>query len=451
MSAKFQTLHGVKPDYFVRAPGRVNLIGEHIDYMNYPVFPFALEQDSLLCFTFSDDELIHIDHMNSEEFHSAVVSNDPAKRSEIIASLTPKQSYIKYFIAGYCSGIDGKVSTYKGLKVLIGGNVPLASGCSSSTSLCVSSSILGVFANKSTIEQSELLENIIKYERSLGTACGGMDQTISLLAVHGKALFIEFNEFAKIEQVQLPHGVSFVIANSLTPSAKLETLGKRYNKRVSECRMACKILMDKMSIKAEKPFTNLRQLVRNNESLEEMQEKVKTLIEQKVYTKDEIEQIIGTKLEDFLQGIPQSELVITQNNDFYPYERALHVYSEANRVYQFQKTCFDTKLTDQEKIPVLGKLMNESQYSCDNLYDCSSDKLNELISICRKNGAIGSRLTGAGWGGCTVSMVKSEDLSTFLEAVKTQYYEKNGLTCDENILFATAPANGAMVYKNLEF
>ena len=71
----------------------------------------------------------------------------------------------------------------------------------------------------------------------------------------------------------------------------------------------------------------------------------------------------------------------------------------------------------------LGDLMNASHQSCDELYDCSSPQLNELTSLCRESGALGSRLTGAGWGGCTVSLVRKEEVPAFVSKVYA-YYEK---------------------------
>ena len=97
-------------------------------------------------------------------------------------------------------------------------------------------------------------------------------------------------------------------------------------------------------------------------------------------------------------------------------------------------------------------LMNESHYSCRDKYECSSNELDELTELCRKSGALGSRLTGAGWGGCCVSLVKSDDLESFINKVYS-YYEKvreRGeelwITDDlERYLFATQPAQGASV------
>ena len=97
--------------------------------------------------------------------------------------------------------------------------------------------------------------------------------------------------------------------------------------------------------------------------------------------------------------------------------------------------------------------MNESHESCRDLYECSSDQLEELTKLCRDNGAIGSRLTGAGWGGCCVSLVKKENVKEFLNKIQEGYYLKERepgyqlwITDDlDRYLFATEPARGACV------
>ena len=99
----------------------------------------------------------------------------------------------------------------------------------------------------------------------------------------------------------------------------------------------------------------------------------------------------------------------------------MHVFAESQRVEDFKATCESTELTEEQKAAKLGQLMNESHKSCDELYDCSSTQLNELINLCRESGALGSRLTGAGWGGCCVSLVRKADVPQFIERVLDFY------------------------------
>ena len=109
--------------------------------------------------------------------------------------------------------------------------------------------------------------------------------------------------------------------------------------------------------------------------------------------------------------MPHIAQVKAQNAQFFLYERAMHVFAESKRVADFKATCDSTDLDEEAKVQKLGQLMNESHTSCDELYECSSTQLNELINLCRESGSLGSRLTGAGWGGCCVSLVRKADLS----------------------------------------
>lgn len=192
-----------------------------------------------------------------------------------------------------------------------------------------------------------------------------------------------------------------------------------------------------------------------------------------------------------------------KDGKFKIWTRARHVFSEAIRVYEFKELLCNTAATSQRATPEaipdsegtgpiletsareslpdlpsapldpystsslavpndadpskhllekMGRLMNESMESCQRDYECSCPELDELASIARRNGAIGSRVTGAGWGGATVSLVREPDVPAFLEAVRTEYYNKRYPDLTEKELndacFATKPENGAILYEN---
>ena len=134
---------------------------------------------------------------------------------------------------------------------------------------------------------------------------------------------------------------------------------------------------------------------------------------------DELEKIFLSRLSEPIE-------------EFKLYQRAKHVYEEAFRVQEFRKICEGTK--DVER---LGQLMIESHESCRDLYECSHPKLDELVSIALDAGAIGSRLTGAGWGGCTVSLVY-EDAADEFEATLSKHCK---------FLCRSGPSGGAVIYQ----
>lgn len=114
---------------------------------------------------------------------------------------------------------------------------------------------------------------------------------------------------------------------------------------------------------------------------------------------------------------------MVQNESFPLFDRAYHVCTEAKRVHEFNAICTDQTTSDDEKIKNLGKMMNDCQYNFNNKYNNSCNELEELTTLARDSGAIGSKQSGAGWGGCCVSMVPKDKVNEFLVKIRT-YYEK---------------------------
>ena len=131
---------------------------------------------------------------------------------------------------------------------------------------------------------------------------------------------------------------------------------------------------------------------------------------------------------------------------FQLHKRVNHVFSEAIRVLQFKEICVESK-----NVTELGCLMNASHDSLRDLYECSCKELDELVVLCRTSGALGSRLTGAGWGGMVVSMVCSDEVDRFMRtlagsdfyASRLQLTDGNVIENFETILFSTRPSTGA--------
>jgi N-acetylgalactosamine kinase len=186
---------------------------------------------------------------------------------------------------------------------------------------------------------------------------------------------------------------------------------------------------------------------------------IRTALKPGAYTLEQLQSalgttdIVGTFLPDRRDA---AALVFAHNREFKLRDRALHVIEEAERVRAFHRIClrecgFADRPEPEDILDRLGALMNASHESCRSLYECSHPQLDLLVEACRRAGAKGSRLTGAGWGGCCVSLVHKDEVAAFIERVWQEYFRGGslwsvGLEAGKGgVLFATRPGPGASV------
>ena len=195
-----------------------------------------------------------------------------------------------------------------------------------------------------------------------------------------------------------------------------------------------------------KDWRQVRKLLTLQESLglplSEMASVVRDVLHPGEYTREELCKILEISDEEL-----QSECLNEKTRSvgsFKLHDRALHVFEEAYRVYVFKDTA-NTAGGDTNIPETLGMLMDNSHKSCSELYQCSCTELDELVAVSKSASALGSRLTGAGWGGCTVSLVAEENVEAFLEMVQAGYYEKDSARMGNlaTSLFSTKPGPGA--------
>ncbi|CAH8493224.1 unnamed protein product [Dicrocoelium dendriticum] len=333
-----------------------------------------------------------------------------------------------------------------------------AAGLSSSSALVVASAIAVMHASGLQIDRLALADLCARCERYIGIQGGGMDQAASLLGTEGCAILVEFTKpFVTVHPVPLPLNLVFVVAHSGVHARKAAT--SMYNQRVSECRIASKILTK------NSPRPNLvhdahplclqdaqhawglpkpgLMLTKGNSTLPSV---VDRFLKPGALTRDDIAAILDD------DEIDACLVPSTANMEkFHLLARAVHVYSEAERTMQFYQLCRSFSIAgdtlDTPELPrQLGDLMNESHQSCDSMYDCSCPALNELTSVCRSGGALGSRLTGAGWGGSTVSLIPKDKVADFIEHLRRGYYEKRDLECD-SLVFVSRPGPPAGIMR----
>ena len=431
--SSFEAKYGEKPKYLVRAPGRVNLIGEHIDYSGYGVLPMALEQDITIVLTANDSGKLCL--ANTSQGYN----EHTCQLSEIQIS---GHQWFEYFFCGW-KGIAEHFSldSPKGMKILLDGSIPPSAGLSSSSALVCCAALSTVVANDLTIPSKKgLAEICTKCERYIGTEGGGMDQSISFMAEPGIAKMIDFNPI-RCSDVRLPGSAAIVVSNTLVLANKAAFTN--YNERVVECRIASQILSKRKGLK----WQDIRKLGQLMDALQLPLDEMITVVSDNLhdgsYTKEEVCQVLEISEEDLkTQCMSPSTIKMEQ---FELKKRALHVYSESLRVLQFKKATENPSVTMQE----LGKLMSESHASCRDLYECSCPELDELAVLCEKSGSYGTRLTGAGWGGSAISLVSKDNVDDFIRCVSELFYQPNPERSKQisTSLFATSPGGGASICK----
>ncbi|XP_078313928.1 N-acetylgalactosamine kinase-like [Crassostrea virginica] len=436
LAEKFEKKFGCKPEFFGRAPGRVNLIGEHIDYCGYSVLPMAIEQDVVIAVATTESQDILLSNVKSDLYSDFLFHVNNVE----INKETPQ--WQNYFQCGFLGMVEHLhiQSAVRGMKCMVDGTVPASSGLSSSSALVCCAALVTMHANGKSLPKNVLADLCARCEQYIGTQGGGMDQAISFMAQKGTAKLIEFNPL-RATDVYLPDGISFVISNSCVEMNKAAT--SEFNTRVVECRIATQILAKQSGLEWEK-FQRLGQVQRAlNVSLPQAVDLVRKTLHEEPYTRAEVCQILGIKEEDFVSTVLSARTAQVQS--FKLFQRATHVFSEAGRVLSFKRICEET---DSEAPQKLGTLMNQSHTSCRDMYECSCTDLDSLVNICMEAGALGSRLTGAGWGGCAVSMVPTHDVMNFLVKVKKNFYDKHPSKAGKvgAALFATQPGSGALIY-----
>ncbi|KAJ3766113.1 Galactokinase [Lentinula raphanica] len=507
VAEEFQRRFGRTSAYIARAPGRVNLIGEHIDYCLFGVLPAAIERDILIAIGRRPNALaegapgsVVAENMQKKYTRQvfapaprrrASVSEDEVRLEEWQLDINTKElrweSYVKagYYgvLINYFSGGGNPAP----VDILVTGTVPAGSGLSSSAAMVVGSTLAflaingkldGNFTgNGPKISKSQLVEMAVANEKRVGVNSGGMDQAASVISVPSSALYISFFPELSASAVPLPPGAVFIIANSLVVSDKAVTAKRNYNLRVVETLVAARVLARHLELKVgNTERITLREVVgRLAGEVEEVGEMpVEWLLETLKRMEREIEHLkppnsdisseaqLGVTMEEMIamSGLTAEEFqdvylswVEVEATHFQLYKRAKHVFSEASRVLQYRRVCLAAESSPSSSpmdvLKELGQLMDESQTSCNELFECSCPELNQLTQIAKDAGAIGSRLTGAGWGGCTVSLVAEDNVDSFIEKVSATYGPYKGLQGEalDEVIFATKPSSGACVYK----
>lgn len=364
-----------------RAPGRVNLIGEHTDYNLGFVLPVALQLATFVAAAPSQDEKLRVyseDRQESAEWPVAA-----------IGTLKPRRHWTDYPI-GVAQQLVRAGFPIEPKNLLIRSTVPEGSGLSSSAALEVSTAL--ALLDGRPIDPLDLARLCQRAEREfVGMPCGIMDQYISIFGREHAAICIDCRSLQH-EVVRLPEGIEFVAANSMV---KHELASSAYKQRTEECAAAVQII---------------RQRYPEVESLRD------------------VTPAIFEAVEALLPPVIA--------------RRARHVVTENARVLQFVTAC------SQSDPAQMGLLFVASHRSLQHDYEVSCDELDFLVDAALGyRGVYGARMTGGGFGGCTVNMMPPAVVTGFQREIARLYRERFSI---EPQTYICRPSAGAGEVKNLE-
>ena len=368
LKSAYEAAYGKPATDMFFSPGRVNLIGEHTDYNGGFVFPCALSFGTYILLAANEENTINFRSLNIDAVYSLPIT-------QLTAPL-PNKAWANYPLGVFAQFIKRGVSIPHGYDILFWGNVPAGAGLSSSAAM----EVVTAYALNELLGTAYDLAEIAKIGRAAehefaGVMCGIMDQFAS---AHGKADHAIYLNCDTLDYELVPvqlDGIKVVVANTHSPH-HLDS--GSFNDRVRQCQLAVQ------QINAVRPIKCLAEL-----------------------SQADFEQV---------------ESAIT---DPVAHRRARHVVGEV------QRTKDAVEALKQGNIHLFGELMTQSHISLRDDYEVTGPQLDALAEAAWKvEGVIGSRMTGGGFGGCTVSLVREEAIPTFIEQVGAEYTEKTGLKAD---------------------
>ena len=361
---------GREPEFYF-APGRVNLIGEHTDYNGGHVFPCALSIGTYALARKNDCGKMRFYSLNFTRFGMLAVEGPANEFTNVLADNWcnyPKGVMWAYTQKGHT--IDS------GLDILYYGNIPNGSGLSSSASIEVATAVIlnDQFGfDVDMVEVSKICQ--FSENKFNGVNCGIMDQFAIAMGKAGHAIFLDTADLSYTYAPLELTGAKIVIACS---NKKRGLADSKYNERRSQCETAL------AQLQAVKPINSLGEL-----------------------TEAEFDAIADTITDPVNR------------------KRAKHA------VYENQRTIRAVEALKNNDIALFGKLMNESHVSLRDDYEVTGIELDTLAETAwEQPGVIGSRMTGAGFGGCTVSIVEDDKIDAFIENVGNVYKDKIGYAAD---------------------
>ncbi len=374
------------PSWSAQAPGRVNLLGEHIDYNDGIVLPVAIDRSVRIAAAPSEDQYLYLHALDLDKNVTIALDNLEAK---VDVNGEPLPAWSLY-PAGVAWALQESGRQTPGFRAVFTSDVPIGAGLSSSAAVEVSFGVLWQALGGWEMDRMTLSQICQRAENAyVGVSCGLMDQFASAHGVKDHALKFDTRSL-EWEAVPLPEGLVVVIADS---GVRRTLATSAYNERRASCEQAVEILRQKLP-----EITSLRD-------------------------------VHPTILAAYSELLPPNVR-----------KRAEHVVKEIARV--------ETAVTalNRQDARTFGALMYAGHASLKDLYEVSTPELDLLVDLARElPGCSGARLTGAGFGGCTVNLVDESQADEFIRLLKEGYLAKTGRTAQVYLCQASDGASASRI------
>lgn len=366
---RFKEIFNLEAERSFFTPGRINLIGEHIDYSGGNVFPTAITFGTYAVVTKRNDKIVRLYSENFEAHGIVEVNLDTLVFDE-------KDNWANYPKGVLKMLLDAGYKLEKGFDAVFFGNIPNGAGLSSSASLEVLTGLIATTLNDVEIEMLDIVKLAQKAENEfVGVQCGIMDQFAVGMAKKNSAMLLNTNT---LEYSYVPVNLEDNIIVIMNTNKRRGLADSAYNERRSQCETALNLLQS---------------------------------VEHKDYLCD--------YSLDFLE---ENKSLIT---DPLVYKRAHHAITENERSLKASSVLLENDLKS------FGRLMNESHVSLRDDYDVTGIELDTIVQAAWDHPAtIGARVTGAGFGGCAIAIVKQDSVDDFIESVQSTYSKTIGYKAD---------------------
>ena len=366
---RFKEIFNLEAERSFFTPGRINLIGEHIDYSGGNVFPTAITFGTYALVKKRIDRIVRLYSENFEEMGVIEVNLDTLVFDE-------KDDWANYPKGVLKMLLDAGYELKNGFDAVFFGNIPNGAGLSSSASLEVLTGLIATTLNDVEIEMLDIVKLAQKAENEfVGVQCGIMDQFAVGMAQKDSAMLLNTNT---LEYSYVPVNLEENVIVIMNTNKRRGLADSAYNERRSQCETALKLLQS---------------------------------VDYKDYLCDYS-----------LEFLEENKSLLS---DPLVYKRAHHAITENERSLKASKVLL------QNDLKSFGKLMNESHVSLRDDYDVTGVELDTIVEAAWNHpSTIGARVTGAGFGGCAIAIVKQDSVDKFIESVQSKYLETIGYKAD---------------------